>query len=152
MKENLKLCEKIKSSAGLPWWLSDEESACQCRRHRFNPWSGKFPHAAEQWSPWVTVAEPVRWAWGTGCGAVKPTSHSGWARALSLGHRLRISEAHESQWPSLCSKRGKPPQREAHRQQQRAAPASHNSRKAHKATKAQSKINKYILKFLSKGK
>jgi len=22
---------------GLPWWLSDKESACQCRRHRFDP-------------------------------------------------------------------------------------------------------------------
>ena len=22
---------------GLPWWLSGEESACQCRGHRFNP-------------------------------------------------------------------------------------------------------------------
>ena len=23
---------------GLPWWLSSEEFACQCRRHRFDPW------------------------------------------------------------------------------------------------------------------
>ena len=22
---------------GLPWWLSGKESACQCRRHRFDP-------------------------------------------------------------------------------------------------------------------
>ena len=22
---------------GLPWWLSDKESMCQCRRRRFNP-------------------------------------------------------------------------------------------------------------------
>ena len=31
---------------GLPLWLSDKESACQCRgcrRHRFDPWSGKMP-------------------------------------------------------------------------------------------------------------
>ena len=31
---------------GLPWWLSDKESSCQCRnlrRHRFNPWVGKIP-------------------------------------------------------------------------------------------------------------
>ena len=28
---------------GLPWWLSDKESACQCRRYRFNPWVGKIP-------------------------------------------------------------------------------------------------------------
>ena len=30
-----------------PWWLSGKESACQCRRHGFDPWSGKIPHAAE---------------------------------------------------------------------------------------------------------
>ena len=28
---------------GLPWWLSSKESACQCRRHRFNPWVRKIP-------------------------------------------------------------------------------------------------------------
>ena len=26
---------------GLPWWLSGKESACQCRRHGFEPWVGK---------------------------------------------------------------------------------------------------------------
>ena len=28
---------------GLPWWFSGKESACQCRRHRFDPWSRKIP-------------------------------------------------------------------------------------------------------------
>ena len=28
---------------GLPWWLSGKESACQCRRHKFNPWVRKIP-------------------------------------------------------------------------------------------------------------
>ena len=27
---------------GLPWWLNDKESACQCRRPGFDPWSGKI--------------------------------------------------------------------------------------------------------------
>ena len=27
---------------GLPWWLSGKESACQCRRCRFDPWVGKI--------------------------------------------------------------------------------------------------------------
>ena len=44
---------------GLPWWLSDKESACQCRRHRFDPWSGKILHAVEQLSPCATTTEPV---------------------------------------------------------------------------------------------
>ena len=29
-------------SSGLPWWLSDKESNCQCRKHRFDPWVGKI--------------------------------------------------------------------------------------------------------------
>ena len=45
---------------GLPWWRSDWESACQCRGHGFEPWSGKIPHAAEQQSPWATTTEPAR--------------------------------------------------------------------------------------------
>ena len=32
----------------LPWWLRGKESAYQCRRLGFNPWSGKIPHTTEQ--------------------------------------------------------------------------------------------------------
>ena len=32
-------------------WLSGKESTYQCRRHRFDPWSGKIPQAGEQLSP-----------------------------------------------------------------------------------------------------
>jgi len=38
-------------SPGLPWWLSGKESACQCGRHRFDPWIGRIPHATEKLSP-----------------------------------------------------------------------------------------------------
>jgi len=31
---------------GLPCWLHRKESTCQCKRHRFDPWSGKIPHAS----------------------------------------------------------------------------------------------------------
>ena len=34
----------------LPWWFSGKESACQCRRHRFNPWSRKIPWR-RKWQP-----------------------------------------------------------------------------------------------------
>ena len=37
----------------LPWWLSDKEFACQCRRHRryrFDPWAGKI-HWRRKWQP-----------------------------------------------------------------------------------------------------
>ena len=36
---------------GLPWWRSGWESACQCRGHGFEPWSGRIPHAVEQLGP-----------------------------------------------------------------------------------------------------
>ena len=35
---------------GLPWWLNGKESACQCRRHRFNPWVRKIPWR-RKWQP-----------------------------------------------------------------------------------------------------
>ena len=34
----------------LPLWLSGKKSACQCREHRFDPWSRKIPRASEQLS------------------------------------------------------------------------------------------------------
>ena len=33
--------------------------ACQCRRHGFEPWSGKIPHAVEQLSLCATTTEPA---------------------------------------------------------------------------------------------
>ena len=45
---------------GLPWWRSGWESACQCRGHGVEPWSGRIPRAVEQLGPWATIAEPAR--------------------------------------------------------------------------------------------
>ena len=45
-----KVFVKIFKTLGLPWWRSGYESACQCRGHKFEPWSGKIPRAAEQLS------------------------------------------------------------------------------------------------------
>ena len=36
---NIEVCKHIE---GLPRWLSDKESTCQCRRHRFDPWVRKI--------------------------------------------------------------------------------------------------------------
>ena len=41
----------IKMHIGLAWWLSGKEFTYQYRRHRFDPWSVKIPHAAGQLSP-----------------------------------------------------------------------------------------------------
>ena len=42
--------EEMKGT-GLSWWLSSKESARECRRHGFDPWVGKTPHAEEPLSP-----------------------------------------------------------------------------------------------------
>ena len=34
----------------LPWWLSGKKLACQCRRHRFNPWVRRIPWR-RKWQP-----------------------------------------------------------------------------------------------------
>ena len=54
---------------GFPWWLSDKDSTCQCRRHGFDTWVRKIPwrrkwqptsamHQA-QWSPERPLPPPV---------------------------------------------------------------------------------------------
>ena len=49
----------IKLRWGLPGDLVVKSPSWQCRRHRFDPWSRKIPHAAEQLSLWATTIEPV---------------------------------------------------------------------------------------------
>ena len=61
----------------LPWWLSGKESTCQCKRHRFNPSSGKIPHAAEQLSLCTTTIEPVLWS--LGAATTEPMCHNYWS-------------------------------------------------------------------------
>ena len=46
---------------GFPSWLCGKESACQCRRHGFDPWSGKTPHASQRLGPCTTAVESVLW-------------------------------------------------------------------------------------------
>ena len=43
-------------------WASQaqwQESVCQCRGHRFDPWSGNIPCAMEQLSPRATTTESM---------------------------------------------------------------------------------------------
>ena len=61
---------------GLPWWLSGKKFACQCRRHRFYPWSGKVPHATEQLSPRTTSVQPA--CWSPGAATAEPTCLDYW--------------------------------------------------------------------------
>ena len=78
---------------GLPWRRSGWESACQCRGHGFEPWSGKIPHAAEQLGQWATITEPV---------CLEP---------VLCNKRGRDSEGpahHDEEWPPLAATRESP--------------------------------------------
>ena len=78
---------------GLPWWRSGWESACQCRGHGFEPWSGKIPHAAQQLGPWATITEPAR---------LEPVLRSG--RGRDGGRPAHRDE----EWPPLAATRESP--------------------------------------------
>ena len=46
----LRLMTSTKTDIGLPMYLSNKESAYQCRRLGFDPWVGKIPWRRE-WQP-----------------------------------------------------------------------------------------------------
>ena len=73
---------------GLPWWCSGWESACQCRGHGFEPWSGKIPHAAEQLGPWTTITEPAR---------LEPVLRN------KRGHDSERPAHRDEEWPPLAA-------------------------------------------------
>ena len=78
---------------GLPWWRSGWESACQCKGHGFEPWSGKIPHATEHLGPWATTTEPAH---------LEP---------VLPNKRGRDSERpmhRDEEWPLLAATRGSP--------------------------------------------
>ena len=89
----LYLNKAVFKNGGLPWWRSGWESACQCRGHGFEPWSGKIPHAAEQLGPWATTTEPAR---------LEPVPRNGRGRdGERPTHR-------DEEWPPLAATRESP--------------------------------------------
>ena len=86
---------------GLPWWRSGWESACQCRGHGFEPWSGKIPHAVEQLGPWATAAEPAR---------LEPVPRNGRGRdGERPAHRdEEWPPGRDDEWPPLAATRESP--------------------------------------------
>ena len=54
-REKSESAKGFKNTCWLPWSLSGEESACQCKRHRHGSWSGKNSHTAEKLRPWATT-------------------------------------------------------------------------------------------------
>ena len=41
--EKFQIYIKVERNMGLPWWLSNKESFCQCKRHRFGPRGQEAP-------------------------------------------------------------------------------------------------------------
>ena len=48
---------------GLPQWSSGWASTCQCKGHKFNPWSRRIPHATGHLSPCTTTTWPELANW-----------------------------------------------------------------------------------------
>ena len=67
----------------LSWWLSGKESACPCRRHRFDSRSGKIPHVVEQLNSYTLTIELV--VLGLRAATAEPTCCNHWSlHALEL--------------------------------------------------------------------
>ena len=88
----------LKAIRGLPWWRSGWESACQCRGHGFEPWSGKIPHATEQLGPWATTTEPARLE----PVLLEPVHHN------KRGRDSERPTHHDEEWPPLAATRERP--------------------------------------------
>ena len=71
---------------GLPWWLRGKESACQCRRCRFNSWVGKIPPEKEMATHSSILARVIPWT-------EDPGSYSPWGRKR-VGHNLVTKQQH----------------------------------------------------------
>ena len=88
----------------LSWWLSGKESACQCRRHGFDPWSRKTAHASEKLSLYQCY-------WASALGSGTTTTETIVLLLLKPAH----SRAHSPQ-------QVKPTQWEAHTPQLESSP------------------------------
>ena len=45
------------SDAGLPWWLIGKQSACQCSRHRWDPWVRKIDPLEKEMATQSSILE-----------------------------------------------------------------------------------------------
>ena len=97
----------MKKIKGCPWWLGGKESACQCRRRGFDPWSRKIPYVTEQLSLFTTTIEPV--LCNPGAATTEPTCCSYWSPCTQTPMPHKRSRQNEKllqpesspQWPQL---------------------------------------------------
>ena len=100
---HLPVAPGLKQKSGLPW-RSGKEPSCQCRRHGFNPWSGKTPHATEQLSSCTTTTEA--WAPYTLPSATRETTATRGLQAATRGkpaQQRRFSTVKNKQNRSLLA-------------------------------------------------
>ena len=70
-------------ASGLPWWLSAKESACQCKRHGFDPFPEEDP---------------------TCLGAAKPRNHSYWSLCSTIRKVTAVRSLHSTtEWSLLTT-------------------------------------------------
>ena len=102
--------------SGLSCWLSGKESACQCRRHGFDPGSGKILHTTQQLSLCASATELVLLR--PRAANHEPTCCNYWnLRALQPVLCNKRSHSSEKpvhcncwEWPPLATAREKPAQ------------------------------------------
>ena len=81
------------TKCGLPWWLTGKESTYKCRRHGFDPWSGKIPWC-RKWQP-IPVFLPGKSQGQRSLAGFRPWSHKG------VGHNI-VTKI--NQQPTKCMK------------------------------------------------
>ena len=104
---------RVQDRHGLPWGSNGKEFACQCRRHRFDPWSRQIPQFVEQIIPCIRTIELVLWS--LGAALTEPTS-------CNYGISCTLQ-------PELGNKRSNHCEKRLHCNW-RVAPARHSYRKA----------------------
>ena len=114
-----------KARVGASWWLNGKESVCQCRRNRFDPWSGEIPQASGQLNLCSTTADPAFW---------RPGAETPEPPLWRPGARGRDHWTHVPSSPSFATSRCE--EKPAHRDW-RVAPACLSQRKACAAMKTQ---------------
>ena len=95
----------VKITRNIQFWTSmvvhGWQSTCQCRGHRFSPWSRKTPHASEQLSPWTTATED----WAPRAFAPQQKMRSPCTAVTSSLRSPQLEKAHAQQWrPSAVKK------------------------------------------------
>ena len=127
---------------GLPRWFSGKEPACQCRRHRFSPWSGKMGHATEQRSPWAATTDSVLQS--LGAATAEPAGCDCWRPCTAEPVRLRARAPQ-----SLCSTAGGATVTRSPHSATREEPSFAASRERPvQQWRPSTAINKWINKFL----